>query len=201
MDKKDIKNGLLNHLDNNYKKIAPYYNQKPVLFKELILNTFEINRCLIIGASMASITLTNYLLERLLKTALMADENKFLPIEAPWEENLKKTHLKYIDIDIYKAINLCCSKGLISKAQKNKLHIFRNQYRNGFSHSSSDLILNDVEIPYPLNDIRYEIRMSPDFQALELYNFAKSNALPYYDYVFHLIFDIENRLKSKYVVS
>lgn len=198
MEKQQLSDGLKNHLNKNYENIAPYYKKKPVILEELILLTFEINRCLLVGANMATITLTNYLLENLLKIALMKDEQKFLPIEAPWDKNLEKLDDKYTSWALEKTINACCARSLISKEQKKQLLNFKEKYRNGFSHSSRRLILKDFESPHKPNDIRTLLRKSSENQALEVFMFSKENALSYYDYVFHLIFDIEKNLTDKH---
>ena len=159
----------------------------------------------------ASITLTNHLLERLLKLALIYNESGFgpTPLEE-WNEKFGEPTKKYSSISLGNSIELCKKKGLISVSEKDILfNTIRVLMRNGFSHADSTDILANIPDETPMfvgnlkrpNDKLKEVGLNqkiiPTFQALQMEDFAKENAKPYFHFVFKLIHKIENRIIEK----
>lgn len=116
----------------------------------------EISLCIIFGLCQAAITLTNHLLESLLKYALI--------IHHPDSEKAGKEGIKepavtsvinrfeegtrlYGDANLGETINRACTVGLISKTQKKQLHEFRERFRNAFAHSDKAKTFGDTSVP------------------------------------------------------
>lgn len=187
--------------ENNYETYKSYLDYQPVIFMELAFNIGEIVRCLIIEANTASITMTNFMLERLLKLALIEDEMQLGPLTHPWEECWERMH-PYFDFDLNKTINQCARKQLISGKQKKELHRYREIFRNGFSHASTDLIFKEhpetFTTPYYDDTVTHNLKKDPRYQLSFLQKIAKDNAHKYFKYVFELIANIEENLQKKH---
>jgi hypothetical protein len=122
-------------------------------FPELDPVRHEVALCLIFGLPQAAITLTNHLLESLLKFALIYDHTiKNQPnTEPPTKASiralrdwLRPAKELYMDKDLSFTIDRACSLGLITKKQKKRLHEFRQNFRNAFSHADKDKTFGDV---------------------------------------------------------
>ena len=113
----------------------------------------EICLCLMFGLSQASITLTNHLMESVLKYVLIEKHSKD---ETPPRKGKAITDFvrKFADAlgiydnsDLNKNINKSCSLGLITKEQKKLLHKFRINYRNAYSHSEKGKTFGNRTVP------------------------------------------------------
>ena len=108
----------------------------------------EVCKCLICGLHQAAITLTNHLLESVLKKALIIDESAKNKTEQCDITNVfDDATNKYANKNLDFTINLACRKGLITKDEKELLHKFREQYRNAFSHADSQKTFAGIKIP------------------------------------------------------
>lgn len=98
------------------------------------------------GLNQAAITLTNHLLENLLKTTLIAhySKDKFPKnSEGKVEELIEMTREareKYGDMALGNCINAIRSAGLIDKDQQKSLHELRDFFRNAFGHADKEKI-------------------------------------------------------------
>jgi hypothetical protein len=197
-------------LNKNFPKFSKYFDFKLKAFNELNTQLFEVNKCLLLEFNRAGITLTNNLLERLLKLALIYDEVGVgpKPIES-WNEIFAEPNRKYNQIKLGNSIELCKKKELITEKEKVVLfeHI-RVLMRNGFSHADSTEILaglpNDSVMyqatfsnPSNVQEVKINQKVIPFMQSLQMENFANENAVDYFDYVFKLIFRIEERILKK----
>ena len=198
-------------LDENFDKINHYLQVESVLFSELNAKIFEICKCIMCNSYNASITLTNHVLERLLKLALIANETGIEPVDANlWNDHFEQPHKNYTDKTLGNTIELCKKHDLISQQEKDYLFDkVREQIRNGFSHSDSDKILVENEefttmfkvSLTNLNDItpvKMNLKNIPILQSIQMEDFAKENAIKYFDFVFTLISNIENKLYEKF---
>lgn len=113
----------------------------------------EICLCLMFGLSQAAITLTNHLMESVLKYSLI---EKLSKDNTPPRKGKAITDFvgKFADAlgiydnsDLSKNINKACSLGLITKEQKKLLHKFRIDYRNAYSHSEKEKTFGNRTIP------------------------------------------------------
>lgn len=210
MEKIIFEKNFSENLDKNFPKLSKYFEFQFLLFSELGTSIFEINKCLILEFHKASITLTNNLLERLLKLALIKNEVGIgsKPIEQ-WNSIFEEPNKKYSSIPLGNSIEKCKKFGLISEEEKTFLFdIIRDLMRNGFSHADSSKILaglpdetkmfqGSFSNPAKMNKVNLNQKIIPLFQAIQMDNFAKKNALSYFDYVFKLIDKIEQRLIKK----
>ena len=115
MEKKIFENGFNEKLNKNFKERSKYYDFRLQIFSELKTIIFEINNCLLFELNRASITLTNFLLERLLKLALIYNEVGIGPIELhKLNKAFKDPNVKYNSINLSNSINLCKKKRLIA---------------------------------------------------------------------------------------
>lgn len=211
MDKKLFADSFSKSLDENFPKYSKYFDFDLRVFCEFNTIIFEINKCQILGFDRATITLTNNLLERLLKLALINNETGIEPIEIEkWNSVFEEPNRKYTSIPLGNSIEKCKKFGLISESEKEFLfNIIRQLMRNGFSHADSSKILADLpddskmyqgsfSNPNEIKEVRLNQKVIPFMQAIQMENFAKANANQYFDFVFSLIFKIENRLIEKF---
>lgn len=211
MNKEVFEKGFKEKIDRNFLEISKYYNFNLEVFGEFNTLIFEINNCLLLELNRAAITLTNHLLERLLKLALINNETGIGPIELEkWNEVFQEPNEKHGTSDLGNSIEKCKKNELISEREKSYLFdTIRIFMRNGFSHADSSKILADLpddskmfqgSYSNPngaLKEINLNQKIIPIFQAIQMENFAKESAKPYFDFVFHLIFKIEKRLIEK----
>jgi hypothetical protein len=207
MDIKPIEEDLIAKLNKNFSDFEKYFNPKIEIFFELKTLIYEINYCIILEFYRASITLTNHLLERLLKLALIYNEIGIGPIPTDqWNSIFEKPHKKFSSIDLSNSIELCKKFGLISDHEKQFLFgTIRELMRNGFSHADSSKILASLpdnsraftaslHDPTNLKEVSLNQKIIPFLQELQMENFAKETAKDYFDFVFNLLFMIEKKI-------
>jgi hypothetical protein len=184
----------------NFPSLKHYFNIRPKIFLDLVFNISEINRCLILESYTASITLTNHMLERLFKLALVEDELEVGPVTNPWEKCYERMH-RYLNMNMDKTINLCFEKQLITENQKKEVKRYKDIFRNGFSHGDLDKIF--MEYPetyqaYTATEV-YTLNLKKDpRQMYHLNKFAEKYAIEYFEFVISLINIIEKNLINKY---
>ena len=114
------------------------------------------NRCITFGFNQAAITLTNHMLERLLKTTLMhhhvlkseiRKEQREPPTAEAMIEYQAEGKQRYLANNLEKNINAACTEGLISKKEKQELHELRERFRNAFGHADPDKTFGKSEVP------------------------------------------------------
>ncbi len=194
-------------LDKNYMKYSKYFEYKFKIFFELQTSIFEAAKCLILELDKATITLTNYMLERLLKLALIHKEVGMgsIPIEK-WNTVFEGPSQKYGSVNLGNSIEHCLNRNLITQAERDFLfNTVRELMRNGFSHADTEKILKDIpEIavgfyanfnnPQEIKRVDLNQKTISPLQAVQIDNFAKENSFYYFEYVFGLIEKLENRL-------
>ncbi|MBA4240613.1 MAG: hypothetical protein C0448_07800 [Sphingobacteriaceae bacterium] len=210
MEKELFEKAFIENLDKNFQNRSKYFDFDFYVFGELGGSVFEINKCLILEFYRASITLTNNLLERLLKLALIYDEAGIgpKPVE-DWGTIFEEPNKKYSSIPLGNSIEKCMKLDLITENEKIFLFdTIRELMRNGFSHADSTKILNGIpdetamfqgsfSNPTEVKQITVNQKVVPFIQAIHIENFAKENAANYFDYVFELIKKIDKRLIDK----
>lgn len=210
MEKQLFAKDFMDKLDKNFQKQSKYFDCDFSVFKELEVTVFEINKCLILELYIASITMTNFLLERLLKLSLIYDEAGIEPIpDEDWNTTFEKAHEKYNQIDLSKSIKKCKCLGLLMEDEKIFLDDkIREQVRNGFSHADPSKILKGMPDKMPmvrgsfLNPTEFTTvyingSINPITQGILIEKFAQANAAGYFDYVFELIKKMDQRLREK----
>lgn len=204
---KDIVKELANqYIEKNFDELYDFFPQKVEFMHELTPLYFQINYCLMFELHIASITLTNHFLERLLKIALVYNEVGTRKGFTNVSYHFKDAHTKYQDKKLFDSINSCFDKGLISEEQKDYLHKeVREQIRNGFSHSDPDTIIDPKKgkklftriEPVDENHILHGFNLDPFIQSQFMYNFAKNEALRYFKNIFGISKQIEHILVQK----
>jgi hypothetical protein len=115
----------------------------------------EITLALIFGLAQAAITLTNHLLENLLKNTLIIYELKQNPQIESRKKDKKVADLinittparrKYANEKLSKNIDTACRLRLITKEEKKQLHEYRKVFRNAYGHSDTDKIFGNKDI-------------------------------------------------------
>ena len=207
MDKKIFEENFIDCLKRNFDKSNKYFDYEYKVFFELSTQIFQISKCLILELDYAAITLTNNLLERLLKNALIYNKIGIseIPIEK-WNDVFGEADKKYSSCKLGNTIELCKKETIINQRDKELLfETIRNQIRNGFSHSEPAKILanlpdtmkmyqGDFSSPNKFEKVELNPKTIIPLQSLSLDNFTKANARKYFDYVFHLMERIEFRL-------
>lgn len=210
MEKIHFEKAFIDKLSTNYQSRAKYFERRFIVFCELYVTVFEINECLTLEFYMASITLTNNLLERLLKLSLIYNEVGIgsLPPE-DWNSSFEGPNKTYSSFILGNSIEKCRKFDLITEDEKEFLfNTIRNLMRNGFSHGDSKIFEDYIPGETPMFKVNFSNptelipvtvnqKLIPFMQDLHIYNFAKNNATLYFEYVYELILNIEQRLKDR----
>lgn len=210
MEKELFEKAFVENLNKNFEKQSEYFEFDFYVFSELGTIVFEINKCLILEFYRASITLTNNLLERLLKLSLIYNEvgTGPIPIET-WNDVFKEPNIKYNSNNLGQSIELCKKFNLITQDEKDYLFtIIREIMRNGFSHADTTKILEKLpdettmfqssfSNPNELKPINLNQKIIPSLQSTHMRMFAENNAREYFIYIYKLILKIEKRLLDK----
>ncbi len=211
MNKELFADSFSKSLNENFPKYSKYFDFDLQVFCELNTLIFEINKCQLLEFHRATITLTNHLLERLLKLALIYNETGISAIETQkWNSTFAEPNKRYSSISLGNSIEINKKLGLISNSEKEFLfNVIRELMRNGFSHADSSKILEDLpddsemyqvsfSNPNDIKKVNINQKVIPFMQEIQMENFAKASSNQYFDFVFNLIFRIENRLTEKF---
>lgn len=207
MEKGLFEKAFNDNLNKNFESRSKYFDFEFYVFSELRGTVFEINKCLILEFYRASITLTNNLLERLLKLSLIYNEAGIgpKPVEK-WGTIFSEPILKYSSIPLGNSIEKCRKLELITANEKVFLFdTIRELMRNGFSHADSSKILEGIpeettmfqgsfSNPTEIKPVTVNQKVIPFIQAIHIESFAWEHASDYFDYVFELIKKIDQRL-------
>lgn len=211
MNKEIFEKAFLESLNKNFEKHSKYFDFEFYTYPELGQTIFEINKCLILEFYRASITLTNNLLERVLKLALIYNEAGLGPKPfEDWPKLFSGPNTKYGSLPLGNSIECCKKENLIT--EKENIILFdkiRELMRNGFSHADSSKVLKHLPDeatfyeaklsgPSDLKRVTINQKVVPIFQSIQMDNFAKTNAFNYFVFVFTLMKNIDERLKKKY---
>ncbi|TGD58255.1 hypothetical protein [Flavobacterium humi] len=214
MEKEIFEKAFIESLNKNFETHAEFFDFNFYTYPELGTSIFEINKCLILGFYRASITLTNNVLERVLKLALIYNEAGLgqIPIEN-WSDIFSGPNEKYGTKQLGNSIELCKKENLITEDEKNILFdTIRELMRNGFSHSDPSKILKNLpdktqvfqatfSNPSDIKEIYLNYKSIPIFQDMQMDAFAKENAFEYFKFVFGLMKRLDERLKLKYNIN
>ena len=174
----------------------------------------EICICIMLGLCQAAITLTNHLLESLLKYSLIIlhgrkkkqkeEEIKGRAVTSIVEK-YKEVIERYGNANLDTTINCACTAGLISKEQKKILHDFREKFRNAYSHSDKIKTFGKNTIPVScvrlenekfVQDEKSEPEISKLLIGQGLYQAmtAQNDAPKYFLYIDNLVREIRDKL-------
>ncbi len=211
MEKEIFEKDFNDKLNKNFPLLGKYFDFQLNVFTEFNTLIFEINKCLILELNRAAITLTNNLIERLLKLALIESETGIGPIPIEdWNSTFRPPTEKYRRYNLGSTIEKCKKLDLINSEEKKLLfESIREMIRNGFSHADFDKVLvdypDDIKMyqgsftnPTELKEVTINQKLNPEIQAFQVENFAKYYAKQYFDFAFKLIFKIEKRLINRF---
>lgn len=202
-----------NGMTEKFEKLIEYLRYpRFYYFTELESNIQQVIKCLLCDSYSASITLTNHILERILKLALIHNEAGLQPkLIEEWNETYKIAHIKYSGCLMHETISKCKNQNLITTEQAEELKNYKNSIRNGFSHFDPEKILlgqsntiNGKQINLENSDseiISLNLKQIPTLQNNFITKFAEENAEIYFDFVFNIILHIERYFKEKYFVE
>ena len=190
-------------IDRNFDSLKEYQNLDAKFFFSIEKLMTENFWSLMIGNYVSSITISNHILERLLKLALIYNESL-----GEDDEKSLKAYNKYQGMALRNTITNCFNKKLISIVQKKHLEETINEMiRNGFSHSSFESVLgkSSPRIPAIMGNIysqetqKVEIdrRILVSISEMQIEQFAEKNAFEYYRYLYNLIKQFEDCLKPE----
>lgn len=191
---KDI---FANYPQIRYAYLTPYEGDT-----ELNPVRYEISTCLILGLYQAALTLTNNLMEKYLKVALIYHNADFTDTGDTIPEKLigitRKSTADYNSTNLNANINAACEQGIISEEDKKKLQEFRENFRNAYSHADAAKTFTNKSIPImggqltenglligPPNDAM--IALLPILQGFAQKEHAEANAIPYFLFIDSLI--------------
>jgi len=137
-----------------FKLIEMEYNT-PYHWPEIDTLRYEICGCISFGLNQAAITLTNHLLESLLKYSLAYSYSIENSKQQETECELVELMMEFTDKGLKKYgkatlnanINEAQKVGLINDEECSLLHSFRNKFRNPFGHSDKEGTFGDFGIP------------------------------------------------------
>jgi len=196
------------YISKNYPIIREIYKSSYDGDTELNPLRCEICICLIFGLHQAAITLTNHLVEKHLKVALIYKNANFdvegKDVVDKMVKALAKPTEDYSFNDLSQNINAACSQGIITKEDKKKLNEIRESFRNAYCHA--DALKTHTDKAIPLTSAKFtkdgiemgptsmgKIAELPFLQGFAQVAHAEVNANPYFQFVDSLI----RRTRSK----
>lgn len=165
--------------------------------------------CLLVDANIAAITLTNFLIERVLKLGVIMREGngKSYNFNESLDQLFKHEIDNYDDKNMEQTINKSKSLGLITKEEAKELKGIKEKYRNPFSHASHKEILVGATTtitklsssnPNEIKEETVDISTFPLLQGFGLSEYCKKHAFNYLVETFVYACKIEERLKRLY---
>lgn len=168
--------------------------------------------CLILELPQAAITLTNHLLESLLKETLITHHS--MPTVRDFDgdavdaiiEGTAEARAMFGDALMGTTINAVKTAGLISKAQAKQLYQLRDHFRNPYSHGDKAKIFRDATVPVQAVKVMQDgtiaagesrvVRVAdfPIAQGLIQALIAQIDALEYFSYVDSLARELRAKL-------
>ena len=215
MSKEFIISKFTDSIEKNYDNLLKYYKYFSIEFCSIRGIKIEILNSLLIDNYESSICTTNYFLERLLKLALIKKYTIEYKIFGPlYNEKLEKAIALYDDKSLSKTIDLACENSLIDSDVKKELTSFREDFRNPYSHANISKI--NKQFPSHIGGFMFDInkvsqniskgekataesfiqisKNSPAFAQHLQRTRSKNDALPYFDYVFNLLVEFEQKI-------
>ncbi len=210
---KEISDFLSQSMTQNYPKIRDQY-QNAYEWPELDPKRREICLCLLLGLHQAAISMTNHLLESLLKTALISHRS----IQANHGEDVSPNIMvdalvvhtadgrrEYGSESLGNLINAACTEGLLTKPEKKRLQAYRDQFRNAYGHADSEKTLGETSMlvqafrltPEDLEPGQSKLQRAAEFlpaQGLIQAMQAEGEALPYFLYIDRLARELKKRV-------
>lgn len=146
----------------------------------------EICLCIMFGLCQSAITLTNHLLESVLKKSLIyisgkdvnqsekdVEGNAITSLEEKYADGIKK----YNGLNLYDTINLSRKLELITENQMKVLHAHRENFRNAFGHGDIKKIFGKSTVPIKTFKVEDEGIIQDESRDVEIANFMVGQCL------------------------
>lgn len=201
---KDLSHFFQTKIEKNFEQLHKYGSVEPVNLFELGFLMRQNYFCLLLELYTPSITMTNHILERLLKLSIITNLSK-----EKSDEESEKIHDLYDSMVLAKVIIAAEGIGIIVPDEREFLmQTVRDVLRNGFSHAETGKILKDVpdkmqmfkfsfSDPTQMEPVIISRKVITAIGQEQMNNFAEEIAQVYYIYVFELFHRIEKRLSDK----
>ena len=207
-------------VNRNYDQLDYYFNDRLAILSALNPVKYQIINCLMIEQNIASVTLTNHLLERMLKLALIEKEIYGLKIgkdDIELKLKLDFSYKKYDNLVLSQSIKEAYKSELINDKEKEYLYnIVRDNIRNAFSHAEMEKINKGKQesitmFSYKFGEVEEKFRNQealahkeiivstkvPVLQS-EIQNDKCSQiAMPYFESIYKIAKNIDARLDLK----
>ncbi|UZO80154.1 hypothetical protein NBT05_14505 [Aquimarina sp. ERC-38] len=144
MSKEIFLKGYTEKVIRNYDTLEYYFNDRLAILSALNPVKYQIINCLMIEQYIASVTLTNHLLERMLKLSLISKEIYGMKIginDFELKLKLDMAYQKYDKLVLSESIKKNYEANLIDDDEKKFLNDkIRDSIRNAFSHAEMEKI-------------------------------------------------------------
>ena len=201
------KKELIEKLDSNFPIYKKYLHLHSFFYlRELDVNIKEACDCLIFELYTACITLTNHIFEKALKLTLIQNDIGLLNLGYDDWSKLEPVYKKYANEPMGKTLDICKNIGLINDLEYKELVVYKEKYRDGFSHySPSKILKNESKIVISTNDIKEQKakikelsrqKIPPSFHNFLVNDFSKNNAENYLKYILKIISHLEIKLAN-----
>lgn len=202
----ELMDEIFNQINNTYLKFPELLKDfnSPYNMPEFDPIRGEICKCIIYGLDIAAITITNFLVEHFLKTALIykysldKHKNNNLQGQIPIDEYFQEGQNKYNSFKLFESIEESYKVGILTEEEKNQLHVQRDFLRNAYGHADKNKLFGNTQIPGQIIDFgsntteiseskQFDILNVPFIHGIMLKKHAETNALPYFKFVDYLI--------------
>lgn len=106
----------------------------------------EISKCIVFGLFQASITLTNHLLEVMLKDFLIFNYCGTSNLTSSNVVKFREAINKFDNLDLDDTINRSCTAAIITKDEKKQLKDYKDIYRNAYGHAEKKRLFGNDSI-------------------------------------------------------
>lgn len=204
-NKEDLREIFDKAIQKTYEQYKKYlYGHNLFLFRDLQQHIKDSVNCLIIGAYIPSITNSNLLLERALKLTLIQFEvGSFINYD---DEEIIKKYLQadrqYAGKSMEKNIQKCIKYKILTKEEADEVSEYKLKFRDGFSHFTPINILKGEQLLTNISlqdNPNFETTLKlPQYQSMQVVNFAIQNAESHLSYVLDIINHLQFKVLEKF---
>ncbi|HOZ84678.1 MAG TPA: hypothetical protein PK191_04255 [Niabella sp.] len=205
-------------IDENYDSLKNYFLHQPHHFLALESLRNEILQNLLLNLFQTAIFGTNHLLERLIKLSLIEKHTLGLNYSNHVLYNQKTIEAieLYDSLTLNDSLKAAYKQNLITELEKNTLMELRKKIRNPFSHAEIKKIINDAPpkftgFMFNINDVKESLikgapmpqgerkeitTLSSTFSQLYQKEFSEQIALDFFETVYSILINIDNKLQK-----
>ena len=193
-------------ITQNIERLKYFYQYKFYFFSDIENIIHENIDCILLELNNASICMTNHLMERMLKHSLIHYNLKYHIGDPKFEEELQIHHNKFDDKYLNEIIDSAKKQKIITKEQADKLHKFRTEYRNPFSHAQIGKIVKQPFANFT-GMIGQWNQPEQEFQKIQAPRVilaqsiqdtrSQQESLSYFKDIFEIMVSIEEKFRNK----